>query len=263
MSEHTGDIRAVIVNYRTQDLTEAAVRSLLADGEELEIVIVDNASEDGSAEALRTTFGSRVTVLEAGANLGFGRGVNYGAADTDRSLLFVLNSDARVRIGVLDRLANTLHEDERLAIAAPTVYTPSGHVQVDAFGQFPTLRRMVIRSNRRPAESLSPDWVSGVAFMVRRDAFAAVGGFDPRYWMYFEDIDLCRRLRACGWKIRRVAEAGVDHVGGASHRSDAKKVELYATSQERYLTDVGYPALVVRAVRLLRRGLDRRRVSGQ
>jgi N-acetylglucosaminyl-diphospho-decaprenol L-rhamnosyltransferase len=253
-------IRAVTVNFRTPDMTSRAVSSVLDDDPEAEVVVVDNASGDDSVTRLTASWSDpRVTIVSSGANLGYGRGINLGAAGSASDFVLVLNSDALVQPGALRALTDELTADPRLALTAPHVVTPDGSPQPDAFGSFPSLRTMVVRSNRDPAETLEPDWVSGVAFLVRRDAFEGVGGFDARYWMYFEDIDLCRRLRARGWRIRRSPNAVVEHVGGASRITTATQAAQYRASQSRYLRSAGYPALPVWTLNALRRPVDRLR----
>lgn len=253
---------AVVVNYRTPELTSRAIESLLADDPAARVVVVDN-DPDSRTEAFlagRWT-DSRVEIVVARRNLGFGGGVNLGVSTAPGDELFVLNSDAQVRQGCLAHLRSALRSDPSLGLVAPRVIQPDGAAQRDAYGQFPTLRTMITRSNRRPVETLEPDWVSGVAFLIRREVFDMVHGFDEGYWMYFEDIDLCRRLRASGWGIRRVQEAVVEHLGGASYPSTARQRAQYAASQQRYLRRSGYSPSMLHVVGLLRRPIDRVRSS--
>jgi GT2 family glycosyltransferase len=251
---------AIIVNYRTPELTNAATASVLADDPGANVVIVDNASGDGSVDRLRSAWRDHpVTVIDAGANLGYGAGVNRGALGCTSDALLILNSDARVVPGAITALKNALESGPRVGLAAPRVNLADGAAQVDAFGSFPTLVGMLLRTNRHPADVVSPDWVSGVCFLARRAAFEHVGGFDERYWMYFEDIDLCRRLRQARWSIQRVDGAVVEHLRGASRVTSRLQAAQYAASQERYLRTAGYSAGVVRTVGLLRKPVDRYR----
>jgi N-acetylglucosaminyl-diphospho-decaprenol L-rhamnosyltransferase len=248
---------AVIVNYRTSELTSAAITSILADDPLTEVVVVDNDSGDGSSARLRRAWSTdRARILDAGANIGFGAGVNLGSRGATADALLILNSDARVLQGAIANLRAALHDDERLAIAAPLVLAPGGVPQVDAYGSFPSLKSMALRTNRRPREDDAPDWVSGVGFLIRRSAFEAVGGFDEAYWMYFEDIDLCRRLRASGWGLRRIRGAAIEHLGGASRVTTRTQGAQYARSQRRYLQSAGYPSILVDAIGALRRPVD-------
>jgi N-acetylglucosaminyl-diphospho-decaprenol L-rhamnosyltransferase len=251
-------ICAVVVNFRTPDLSIRAVESVLADAPDVRVVLVDNNSEDGSIATLRERFQHEpsVEVVARQTNGGFGAGVNTGVSGATEEYVFVLNSDAEVGAGCIASLSRELRENEDLAIVAPAVLSAGGNPQSDVFGQFPTLLTMALRANRRPQNIPSPDWVSGVAFLIRRAAFEQVGGFDEGYRMYFEDIDLCRRLRNAGWGIRRVADAVVHHVGGASQATSAQQAYDYAASQRRFLSSSGYPPLIVSAVSAARRPVD-------
>jgi len=253
------------VNYRTKELTAAAARSLLAEPELAELVVVDNASDDGSADYLRRALDdARVQVVESSENLGFGQGVNLGAARTTAPLLMLLNSDAELVAGSLGRLADELRAAPRLGVAAPLILGHDGRAQVDAFGVFPSYAAFALRTNRRPPDRLEPDWVSGVAMAVRRTAFDEVGGFDPAFWMYLEDVDLCRRLSDAGWGIRRCTSAVVLHLGQASAWSSAQRERQYHDSLLVYLERGSYPHWQVRGFGLAHRGWQRwRHRAGQ
>jgi len=223
-----GKISGIVVNYKTKELTLAAVDSLLREALVSEVVVVDNASGDGSVEFLRSSWPShKVRIVVSGANTGFGSGVNLAAVETTGSLLLVLNSDAILEPGSLVPLVSALRSDDRVAIAAPMVVNGEGEAQVDAQGDFPSVRTMLLRTNRRPPDRLHPDWVSGVAMLVRREAFEAVGGFDPAFHMYLEDVDICRRLRGRGWDVIRVPQSRVVHRLGESSRSSEREEQYH------------------------------------
>ncbi|MFN2606526.1 MAG: glycosyltransferase family 2 protein [Acidimicrobiales bacterium] len=250
------DVAVVIVNFRTPTLTLAAVRSVAAEPEIAEIVVVDNASGDGSADLLRSHLAAepRARLVASPANVGFGRGLNLGAASCRAPLLLVLNSDAALVAGSLAPLRRALMDDESVGIVAPAVYTGDGReLQAAAHGVFPTLGAIARRTNHNPPETLWPDWVSGVAMLVRRGDFEAVGGFDPDFSMYLEDVDLCRRVRAAGKSVRRELAAGVTHLGGQSWQAADPPFDEAQRSRVVYYRKAGYPAvarLAVRAIRL-------------
>jgi GT2 family glycosyltransferase len=241
-------VTGIVVNYKTMKLTERAVSSLLGEPEMQEVIVVDNNSQDGSVEFLTETLpADRVRVLRSESNLGFGQGVNLGADAGSGSMLFLLNSDAELVAGGIARLSDALAKEPHTAIAAPLIVDSGGSAQLDAQGVFPSLRTMVVRTNRRPPDRLHPDWVSGAAMLIRRDAFREVGGFDPAFWMYFEDVDLCRRLRLRSWDVVRVPEARVLHAKGASSDSNERD-ELYHESLVLLLRKSGAPRIEVAAV---------------
>lgn len=245
-------IAGVVVNYGTPALTARAVASLLAEPPVTEVVVVDNGSGDGD-ELRRVLPPGRVRLIESPRNGGFGQGVNLGARHTDCPLLLLLNSDAVLHAGTAAVLAEAMASSSRTAAVAPRIFDGDGRPQVDAFGRFPTVVTMVTRTNRRPTATLEPDWVSGVAVLVRKEALEQVGGFDPRFAMYLEDVDLCRRLRRAGWTIRRVPAGTVTHAGGASSTTSAARDAAYHRSLLLYLHDSGHSPFTVAALGLLHR----------
>ena len=241
------DTAVVVVNYRTWELTRAAVESVLPEPEVLEVVVVDNASGDGSPSLLRTSLADpRVRIIESGRNSGFGCGVNIGVANSSASLVFILNSDAIACPGSLGLLATAMMADATAGIISPSVYLGDGRrLQQATFGALPTrhellLGRWKVNGERGPsAGDTRPEWVSGVAMLIRRTDFCAVGGFDEAFDMYFEDLDLCRRVRATGKGIRRIPEAGVVHRVGESSRSKHDQKRRFHASKQVYAQRLG------------------------
>lgn len=261
----------VIVNYRTPDLTMAAVASVLSEPEVREVVVVDNASDDGSAAQLRGALqllsaaqlrgatDQRVKVVESPQNGGFGAGVNRGALECTGPLLFVLNSDAAVRPGCLRLLAEALVVDDAVGIVAPAVYGPDGiSLEPATFGALPDPHQVVLghpwaRFGGRRQAPAEPEWVSGVAMLLRKSDFTRVGRFDEAFTMYFEDIDLCRRILDGGKSVRRVPAAAVVHAGGGSWRSNSAKRRRFHESKVLYLEKVGATPFELRCVKVLGR----------
>jgi N-acetylglucosaminyl-diphospho-decaprenol L-rhamnosyltransferase len=236
------DVAVIIVNFRTAALTASAARSVLADDEVHEVVILDNASEDGSVEALRAEFSGndRVRVIVSPANVGFGGGVNLAVRQTTASLLLLLNSDATLRPRSLTPLRETLLSDSRIAVVAPALYHADGQeLQQVAHGVFPSFLAVLRRTNKHPPETLWPDWVSGAAMLLRRSDFDSLGGFDPDYRMYLEDVDLCRRFHAMGRKVRRELASGVDHRSGRSGTDPSDRMIQAQTSRVLYAHKAG------------------------
>lgn len=199
--------------------------------EGVQTVVVDNASTDGAPSTISDL---PVTVLALTDNRGFGAGCNAGAAKGAAPYLLFLNPDATIDDDSLGRLVSVLDENDVVGLAAPRILEPDGSL---AFSQrrFPRLRSTYARALflhrifrragwadelvRDPSAyeiSGSPEWVSGAAMLVRRTAFEQIGGFDERFFLYCEDKDLCRRLRAAGYDIRYEPGATARHRGGES-----------------------------------------------
>lgn len=224
---------AVVVNYNARDHLLACVQSLRAEGVR-DIVVADNASRDGSREALATA-DPQVRFHPTGSNLGYGAGANRGARATDPATPYLLcmNPDARLEPGAVKALVETLDLRPDVAIVGPRIEQPDGALYPSA-RTFPSLADavghaflgMVWPSNpftRRyrmldwdHAAAADVDWVSGSCFLVRRAAWDEIGGFDESYFMYAEDVDLCWRARGAGWQVVYEPAARVVHTQGAS-----------------------------------------------
>jgi GT2 family glycosyltransferase len=273
----TPEISVIVVNYNAgQDLARA-LRSVQADLANIawEAVVVDNASADGSASIVETF--PQATLIRNATNVGFGRAVNQAVASSQAPLLLLLNPDCRLAVGATATLRAVLDADPACAVVGPRILDPDGAVQGSArgdpdmltglFGRTGALRNLlpflpVARRNvvveeavRGGASSVVVDWLSGACLLVRRDAFLAARGFDERFFMYWEDADLCRRLRGQGHSIRYVPGATAVHKVGQSSRT-AKRSSIRAFHQSAYLyyaTHVAPGALNPR--RLLARAL--------
>lgn len=270
------DTAAVVVNHNGGEALAACVASLRSDHVG-EVIVVDNASTDGSADGLATD--PAVRVLPTGANLGYGAGANRGVGTTRAEFVLLTNADVVVHQGALATLRDTLVHDPTLAIVGPRIVGPDG-ARYPSARRFPsmgvaaghTLLGMLMPGNRftqryRMAEidaagdaTAAVDWVSGACFMARRRALEELGGFDESYFMYVEDLDLCFRAHRAGWGVAYVPTAVVTHLHGVStarrpyrmllaHHRSAMRFAWRATTGWRRLTLPGV-ALVL-ALRLV------------
>jgi N-acetylglucosaminyl-diphospho-decaprenol L-rhamnosyltransferase len=248
-------VSVLVVNFRTPEFTAVAVESALAQPNAHEIIIVDNASGDGSFKYLTERFldQPKVTIIEAPANKGFGAGNNLAAKSASCDFLFLLNSDATFKSNALAKLLDFRTTVGERCIVAPEVVTGSLQMQqVDSFGSFPTSRRILTQQTKRNRASLTPDWVSGCAFLIDRSLFNEVGGFDERIFMYFEDVLLCWHIRQLGCQVHRNLNARVEHLGGCSYKSRATSKSDYFTSQDIFLVLINDPPLLRAVIRGLR-----------
>ncbi|MHB8663047.1 MAG: glycosyltransferase family 2 protein [Acidimicrobiales bacterium] len=223
---------AVVVNYRTVELTLECVANLRAEGVD-EIVIVDSASGDDIGSRLAAV-DPDVTFVAMSDNRGYGAAANAGMAKVTSPLAIVCNPDLVVRAGAIDRLVAVLDGDATVAAVGPRIDRPDGTRYpsartfpslVDAGGHgFVGLASAENRWSRRylrtdAEEGGAVDWVSGAFIALRRSAFEAIGGFDESYFMFMEDVDLCRRLHQAGWGVAYEPAGSVMHLEGASRAS--------------------------------------------
>ncbi len=242
----TPAVSVVIVSFNTRDLLLECLASLAAVRVPLETIVVDNASTDGSASAVRTHAPS-ARVIESGENLGFSRANNLGFRAAQAPFVLVLNSDAAVRPGAVETLLETLRSRPDAGIVGPRTVSPDGAIQV-SFGPDLTpwnewrQRRLVrgverrVPSWLRRAEDLASQaretaWVSGSCLVARRDLLERLGGFDEAFFLYEEDVDLCVRARAAGYKVLFTPRAEiVHHLGRSIAAASERAREAYRES---------------------------------
>ncbi|MGH9178757.1 MAG: glycosyltransferase family 2 protein [Acidimicrobiales bacterium] len=224
-------VSAVVVNFNARDHLLECVRSLRAEGVD-DIVVVDNASADGSRAALAAA-DAEARIVDTGANLGYGTAANRGAAAATGRALLVCNSDVVLEPGAVKALVERLEVGAAVGLVGPRIENPDGSL-------YPSPRRfpdvpvaaghaflgLVAPRNRFTrcyrmldwdhTTTRSVDWVSGACFLARREAWDAVGGFDQAYFMYVEDVDLCWRAHRAGWDVVFEPEARVVHAQGVS-----------------------------------------------
>lgn len=234
-------ISIIIVNYNTKNATAECLDSLFAFSDFWgEIIVVDNNSQDGSVDLLRGRFPS-IKILENQENLGFAQANNQAATQATGKILFFLNSDTLIQEDIFSAIKEDFFQKKDLGGLAPTLLTEQGELQEHACGDFPGVLSLLTNKIRpyqkkETSSDLSEvDWVSGAALAVRKDVFEQVGGFDHNFFMYFEDIDLCYRIKKEGYKIVRDNRMFVLHRGGVSFGSNNKqKKQYYYNSQDHY-----------------------------
>jgi GT2 family glycosyltransferase len=225
-------IAVVIVNYNTRDYLRECLATVLVEAP-YQVVVVDNASADGSVEMVRVCFPS-VKLHENVWNRGYGAAANQGIADCTAEYVLLLNSDTLVHTGALHALTVYLDQHPGVAIVGPRLVNRDGTLQPSCYpfpGTFKwflhyevsgqLIRRVPILRNyqRRTwphTETQPVPWVMGAALVIRREAFEAVGGFDESFFMYCEETDLCYRLKSVNWQVHFAPIATVTHVGQAS-----------------------------------------------
>ncbi len=277
---------AVVVNHNAGEHLQRCVESLLVAGA-VRVVVVDNASGDGSAEALRARRDlPSVRVVDAGTNLGYGSAVNRGMATLAEELVLVCNPDVVVETGTLQELAGVLAAAPVAGVAGPSIWNTDGSLYPSA-RRFPSyieagvhaLAGLFVPGNRlsrryrmegelgTPGEgepvgvgeavrdnsgtkARQVDWVSGAIFLARRRALEEVRGFDEGYFMYGEDVDLCWRLGRAGWGVLYVPGARAVHEGAVStSRQPYRMILAHHRSTLRFAvkTSTGWRRLLVPA----------------
>ena len=223
-------VDVVVVSYNSRDRLRACVAPLL-DLPDMHVIVVDNASPDGSLEAVA---GLPITAIQLPRNGGFSHGVNAGWRAGSAPYVLLLNPDARIGRDAVDALVRVLEEEPGVGAVAPRILDDGGSLDYSQ-RRFPRLRSTyarafflhrlfpmapwtdeLVRDERAYAVRGNPDWVSGACILLRRSVLADLGGLDEGFFMYVEDVDLCRRLWAAGHELAFEPAAVVEHEGGAS-----------------------------------------------
>jgi N-acetylglucosaminyl-diphospho-decaprenol L-rhamnosyltransferase len=245
-------VAVVVVTYSPGQALTAFLDSLVtATNRPVDVVLADNGSADGTVE--RAAKRADVRVVQTGGNLGYGRAANLGVRETTAEFVVVSNPDIEWEPGSLDQLLAAAHRWPKGAAFGPLIHTPEGAIYPSARA-LPSLGRGIghalfgwwwpanpwtaaYRVEREAPRERTAGWLSGSCLLLRRDAFDAVGGFDPGYFMYFEDLDLGDRLGRAGWQNVYVPSAVVLHTGGhATSRDAARMAAEHHRSAWRYLS---------------------------
>jgi GT2 family glycosyltransferase len=239
-------LSVIIVNYNTRQMTLNCLQTLklaLA-GEgglaaQTEIIVIDNASTDGSATAIAETHPD-VTLISSPINAGFGGANNLGMHASQGRLLLLLNSDAFPKPGSIGAMLRYLEAHPKVGVLGPKLLNADGSLQLSCFrfpsplqcwaenlwlsSFFPSSR--LVGDYRRWGHDTARevDFVSGAVMLVRREAYEAAGTFDERFFMYAEETDWQKRIRKAGWLIEMTPDAEVVHLGGASGGDEKVRV---------------------------------------
>jgi GT2 family glycosyltransferase len=237
------DLAIVIVSYNTRSELENCLQSLHDHPPRVpyEIVVVDNASRDGSVDAVRSRWPG-VTVIALHSNVGFASANNAGIRATKSELVLLLNSDTVVPEGAIDRLIGALRELPGASIVGPKIVDGEGHSEL-SYGRMMTplaeLRQKRLVRHASPlklslmtSKTRQVDWVTAACLLVRRRDAEAAGLLDERYFMYCEDVDFCAAVRANGGKVYFTPLAQVVHLRGRSWLANpAATANSYRRSQ--------------------------------
>jgi GT2 family glycosyltransferase len=237
-------ISVIIVSYNTREMTIECLRTVYANLNDIrtEILVVDNNSRDGSADAIRAEF-PNVHVIENERNTGFGAANNLAMRQAGGRYFLLLNSDAFLTPGALDSLLACAQSHPNAAVIGPRLSNEDGSLQVSCF-RFPSPTRAWLENlwisslfshtapvgdyRRWPHDTERPvDSVIGACMLVRREAFDQTGGFDEAFFMYQEETDWQKTLRERGWIVYFTPEAKVTHLGGASGKDEAARVNAH------------------------------------
>jgi GT2 family glycosyltransferase len=244
------DLAIIIVSYNTKKLLKDCIKSVVRNTKEIsyEIIVVDNASTDGSVELIEGLKKEHPVKLIANKkNIGFGPANNMGIKNSSSRYILLLNSDTVVHDNVLGEMVSWMDENEGVGVTSCALKNTDGSLQGTG-GYFPTLPKVfswmffldniplldILIKPFHPMHAQSPfykgewlfkkkelrDWVTGAFFLIRREVIKEVGLFDEDYFMYTEEVDFCWRVKKAGWKVWYLPKWNITHLGGASSTAE-------------------------------------------
>lgn len=233
----------IIVSYNSEDFIEKCLNSLLKNiSDNCEVIVIDNNSTDQTVNKLKK-FLPKITLIESNENLGFSKGNNLASKKAKGEYLFFLNPDTEMLEPVLNKLIDFSNSKEDIGIVAPKLVMPNGKSQ-ESVRKLPTLWGAIKEyifnikhtfSQYAPKEEYPTqvETVYGAAFLIKRDLFNQIGGFDEKYFLYYEDIDLCNKIQKLGKKIYYYPKAAIKHLVGATY-SEVDRFKLNYESLTKY-----------------------------
>jgi len=226
-------VSVIVVSWNVLPLLRQCLESLIDEPDVREVVVVDNASTDGTCEEIENRFPA-VKLLCSRENLGYAGGINAGAKLAGGDYFLFLNPDTRLMPGAIATMLRVLEHDGTVAVVAPRLELPDGSIQPSR-RRFPSLATLLVEStpmqrnwvfrrlmrrfyclDRVASHAQEVDWAEGACLLVRAEALAETGGMDQGFFMYSEEVDLCRRLKQLAWRVVYEPSARVVHYHGRS-----------------------------------------------
>jgi len=266
------DLSIIIVNWNTRDLLFGCLESLFRTppAREFEVIVIDNASTDGSALLVRRKF-PQVKLFLNQSNKGFASASNQGLRKMRGKLALLLNPDTKILEISIDKMIEFMEAREDVGISGCKIINPDGSLEVSAFPDptlvheiisgfrsIPFLRKYIeryrIRYLSQSNGAMKVGWVTGACLMIRKETIEEIGYLDEKIFLYGEDVDWCLRARKKGWKVIYLPHIRIFHFGGASMQKDLAR-KIYSFYFKRfYLTQKyrsGMSLLFVKCISLL------------
>lgn len=226
-------IGAVIVTHNSKNHIRSCLESLTHEGIQNSIV-VDSASTDNTLQVLREL---SIPCIPLAINNGFGHAANRGSSLMNTDYVLFMNPDARLETGALQSIRCLLHRIKKVGVIGLALEDTINVREKENFGSEPSLKRLFVRKliKKQLAQAPIPvDWVSGGAMVVDRSLFSHLGGFDESFFLYWEDVDLCKRVREAEYTVWIDPGAKAIHIRGGSQVNQKTKTHIYDASADRY-----------------------------
>jgi GT2 family glycosyltransferase len=238
------NISIIIPNYRSERYLRTNIASIYSKVRPFnlafEVILVNNDREK-KLEEIQSQF-KEVLILNHGENIGFGAAINLGAKKAKGKYLFFLNPDCEIMSQNIEHVINEFEANPKTGIIGSQLIGSDDEIQEWSAGAEVTIISLIgnnigLSNSRkiwRNKSKVKANWVAGTALFVRKDLFDEIGGFDEKFFMYFEDVDLCKRVRNNGEDVYYLPDFKVRHFGGGSYENKKIQKENYYNSQEQF-----------------------------
>lgn len=250
--ENTVEISIIIVNYKTSKLILNAINSIfkLSEGFSFEIIVIDNNSKDGSIDLLHDHFGGRIKIVGLDRNLGFGNANNVGITYAKGDYILFLNPDIILINNAIRMMLDHIKQNSMIGVVGGNLYSQDMKPAYSHSKFFPgfildVLPLLTFGYSRKIFKNLHHNFtncplevnvISGADFMIRRSLLEKVGYFNPIFFMYYEDTELCWRVRNAGYRLINLPKAKLIHLEGSSFESKDTRIRLSFESLAKYYT---------------------------
>lgn len=237
-------ISIILINFNTPQITKECLDLLiqLKSKLNLDIIVIDNGSTDNSVKILQSSFNEEISFIKNSQNLGFASANNQGAAIAKGEYLVFLNSDILIDDDFISPCINILEKNKSLGAVSPQLLNIDRKLQKSAFGVFPSIGRLITQKTKKDPtlqfinNYALVDWISGCAFIIKKTIFNQINGWDSNFFLYYEDIDICKNLRCNSHRVAVCKNSNIVHLGGQSLKSEKVKRNHFYKSQDYYFS---------------------------
>lgn len=235
------EITVIIVTYNSENTIKECLRSVMNDSSKCEIIVADNHSQDKTREVVRE-FGGHITLIESMENLGFAKANNLAFSRVQTYFVVFLNPDSRLMgTDVLSKMKEAMINNSQFGLIGPKIVYPDGKIQktvrnlptiMGAFKEYILGIKGAYDFYQPKSEYLSEvESVVGACMMIKKDLFKELGGFDERFFLYFEDLQLCKEVRNKELKVGFLPQVCVEHVVGASGEGESTSLRAITSAK--------------------------------
>jgi len=253
-------LSVLIVNFASASYLENCIASIyckFSDFLSWEVIIINNDKEDISKLSLDF---SNIKILNSSGNTGFGSGINMGAKEACGEFLLTLNPDTEIISENIKNVLDEFSKDDKIGIISGKIISKKGVVEPWSAGKELTFFDLILnnagfsrsRNIWNSPKKIECDWTTGTALFIKKDLFDKLGGFDENFFMYFEDMDLCKRMRNLGKKVVFFPEFEIYHSSGQSYVDKTLQKKHYYDSMEYYFKKYGH-SMTRKFVKLIRK----------